>query len=63
LERLFFFFKLGNKNESMYVLPYGQMSLWGFNEPQNEFIFDEIKLVFYCIVMLILSLSTPLRSS
>jgi ubiquinol-cytochrome c reductase cytochrome b subunit len=36
----------------MYVLPYGQMSLWGLIEPQMS-LYDEIS------VMLILPLSTP----
>lgn len=36
----------------MYVLPYGQMSLWGFNKPQM-ILYDEIS------VILILPFSTP----
>lgn len=36
----------------MYVLPYGQMSLWGFKEPQMS-LYDEL------CVMSIVPFSTP----
>jgi ubiquinol-cytochrome c reductase cytochrome b subunit len=42
----------------MYVLPYGQMSLWGFNEPQMS-LYDEISVM---LILPILGATPKLRA-